>query len=68
MRFCHNRHVTTSSKMLLAATLPIVLLYRRGGLTDNDTVWCFTYLTPVIAGLLYAVVRIRPHEKGQRRA
>jgi hypothetical protein len=53
----HTKHNTTGSKMLLAATLPIVLLYQRGGFTDNDTVWYLTYLVPVVVGLRYATVK-----------
>ena len=50
----YTKHNTIGSKMVLAVTLPIVLLYQRGGFTDNDTVWYLTYLIPTIVGLRYA--------------
>jgi len=58
----YTKHNTIGSKMLLAVTLPIVLLYQRGGFTDNDTVWYLTYLIPVIVGLRYAAPKNRVGE------
>lgn len=50
----HRNHDTVMSQMILAVSLPAILLFQRGGITVNDTTWYLIYLVPVLLGLVYA--------------
>lgn len=50
----YQLHGHLLSRVVLAVSLPYMLLLQRGGFTDNDAIWYLTYLAPVVVGFYYA--------------
>ncbi len=51
------RYHNIGSKMLLAITIPMIVLSQRSGLNVSDMSWYLLHLMPVIIGLSFAAVR-----------
>ncbi len=62
----HQLHNSVTSQMLLAVTLPMILLSQRGGFNVNDIIWYLIHLAPVLIGIRFAKARVSAQQGEER--